>query len=353
MPPDLAGRVVLHDGQATFVLATKPRPPTAGRSCLPSATSASCNWPPAPFARASSFFCGGPGSNPNDLDRVLIGGGFGNFIRRSNAQRIGLLPSRDRAPSRSVTWATRRWPAPGWRPYRGEPARGRAACPPNRARRSLARRRVSSRVRRGDDLSGGVGASGFSTIADAGRAGGAAIGSFRAFLLRNCRFLPIIPFPLLAFDGFEPISPHRDQFVLGSTVNPLAEHVTRGWPCQTTGWTFARWTAPYLPARLAGVVSSHCAGISRIVFAGRREEQGGESRARLLSDSDLSANASMSTGTALRPTLRIFPSGVVGANRTNAPISHTLATYVETFVSVRCGDPLRHLFLLLGWDFNY
>jgi uncharacterized 2Fe-2S/4Fe-4S cluster protein (DUF4445 family) len=26
------------------------------------------------------------------LHRVLIGGGFGNFIRRSNAQRIGLLP---------------------------------------------------------------------------------------------------------------------------------------------------------------------------------------------------------------------------------------------------------------------
>jgi uncharacterized 2Fe-2S/4Fe-4S cluster protein (DUF4445 family) len=32
------------------------------------------------------------GLEPADLDRVLIGGGFGNFIRRSNAQRIGLLP---------------------------------------------------------------------------------------------------------------------------------------------------------------------------------------------------------------------------------------------------------------------
>jgi uncharacterized 2Fe-2S/4Fe-4S cluster protein (DUF4445 family) len=29
----------------------------------------------------------------NDIDRVLIAGGFGNFIRRSNAQRIGLLPT--------------------------------------------------------------------------------------------------------------------------------------------------------------------------------------------------------------------------------------------------------------------
>ena len=32
------------------------------------------------------------GLQPTDLAAVLIAGGFGNFIRRSNAQRIGLLP---------------------------------------------------------------------------------------------------------------------------------------------------------------------------------------------------------------------------------------------------------------------
>lgn len=32
------------------------------------------------------------GLRPEDLDSVLVAGGFGNFIRRSNAQRIGLLP---------------------------------------------------------------------------------------------------------------------------------------------------------------------------------------------------------------------------------------------------------------------
>ena len=32
------------------------------------------------------------GLRPADLDRVLLAGGFGNYIRRSNAQRIGLLP---------------------------------------------------------------------------------------------------------------------------------------------------------------------------------------------------------------------------------------------------------------------
>jgi uncharacterized 2Fe-2S/4Fe-4S cluster protein (DUF4445 family) len=32
------------------------------------------------------------GLRPADLRHVLVGGGFGNFVRRSNAQRIGLLP---------------------------------------------------------------------------------------------------------------------------------------------------------------------------------------------------------------------------------------------------------------------
>jgi len=32
------------------------------------------------------------GLTPADLDSVLLAGGFGNFIRRNNARRIGLLP---------------------------------------------------------------------------------------------------------------------------------------------------------------------------------------------------------------------------------------------------------------------
>jgi len=32
------------------------------------------------------------GLAPNDLEEVLLAGGFGNFVRRSNARRIGLLP---------------------------------------------------------------------------------------------------------------------------------------------------------------------------------------------------------------------------------------------------------------------
>ena len=37
--------------------------------------------------------CKQAGLRTSDLKRVLIAGGFGSFIRRSNAQRIGLLPT--------------------------------------------------------------------------------------------------------------------------------------------------------------------------------------------------------------------------------------------------------------------
>ena len=62
--PDLAERIVMHEKQTAFLLASESE---IGRRpadpCLRSATSASCNWPRAPFARASSSSCTGPGSS--------------------------------------------------------------------------------------------------------------------------------------------------------------------------------------------------------------------------------------------------------------------------------------------------
>ena len=89
---DLAGRVVRHDGQAAFQLAGASE--TAhGRPILLTQRD----------LRELQLACGAiragidlllrrHGLRPEDLDRVYVGGGFGNFIRRSNAQRIGLLP---------------------------------------------------------------------------------------------------------------------------------------------------------------------------------------------------------------------------------------------------------------------
>ena len=52
---------------------------------------ANCNSPPR-IRAGIGILLKGAGLKPGDLDAVLIAGGFGNFIRRSNAQRIGLLP---------------------------------------------------------------------------------------------------------------------------------------------------------------------------------------------------------------------------------------------------------------------
>ena len=68
--------------------------------------------------RASPSCCEQAGLEPHDLERVLVGGGFGNFIRRSNAQRIGLLAAAASSIAGFAIRATRRWPARGWRPCR-------------------------------------------------------------------------------------------------------------------------------------------------------------------------------------------------------------------------------------------
>jgi uncharacterized 2Fe-2S/4Fe-4S cluster protein (DUF4445 family) len=43
--------------------------------------------------------CGEFGLQPNEVSQVLLAGGFGNFIRRSSAKRIGLLPN---TPNRQI-----------------------------------------------------------------------------------------------------------------------------------------------------------------------------------------------------------------------------------------------------------
>ena len=68
------------------------------------------------------------GLKPCELDRVLVAGGFGNFIRRSNAQRIGLLPWR--LEHRRIRYqGNTSLAGAGWRPFRGVPGRGRRVGP--------------------------------------------------------------------------------------------------------------------------------------------------------------------------------------------------------------------------------
>ena len=87
----------------------------------------------------------GAGSSRTTCERVLIGGGFGNFIRRSNAQRIGLLPCE--IEHRRIRYMGNTSLAGARLAALSRRARqtGRRTRPPHRARRSLDRRGVSAR----------------------------------------------------------------------------------------------------------------------------------------------------------------------------------------------------------------
>jgi uncharacterized 2Fe-2S/4Fe-4S cluster protein (DUF4445 family) len=93
VPPDLAERIVLQDGRASFVLAS-PEESADGRPIvLTQRDIRELQLATGAIRAGIVILLQRAGLEPIDLDRILMGGGFGNFIRRSNAQRIGLLPS--------------------------------------------------------------------------------------------------------------------------------------------------------------------------------------------------------------------------------------------------------------------
>jgi uncharacterized 2Fe-2S/4Fe-4S cluster protein (DUF4445 family) len=97
-PADLAERLVANSKEVSFVLASADesagrRPIALGQRDLRELQLA------AGAIRAGIvLLLRRAGLEPSDLDRVYLGGGFGNFIRRANAQRIGLLPQRIEHP---------------------------------------------------------------------------------------------------------------------------------------------------------------------------------------------------------------------------------------------------------------
>ncbi len=90
--PDLAERLVQHEGHAAFTLAAAAE--TGDRPILLTQRDFRELQLAAGAIRAGvAVLLRQSGVQPKDLRRVLIAGGFGNFIRRNNAQRIGLLPA--------------------------------------------------------------------------------------------------------------------------------------------------------------------------------------------------------------------------------------------------------------------
>lgn len=92
VPSDLSRRIVAHKKGLAFVLAEESE--TAGdRPILVTQRDfRELQLATGAIRAGVTILLKRAGVKPEELDRVLIAGGFGNFIRRSNAQRIGLLP---------------------------------------------------------------------------------------------------------------------------------------------------------------------------------------------------------------------------------------------------------------------
>ncbi len=91
-PPDLAGRLVMHDRKPAFRLAAEDETADRRPIVLTQQDIRELQLAAGAIRAGVVILLRRAGLDPADLDRVLIGGGFGNFIRRDNAQRIGLLP---------------------------------------------------------------------------------------------------------------------------------------------------------------------------------------------------------------------------------------------------------------------
>ncbi len=122
MPADLRRRLVAAHGKPAFLLADAADTASGKPILLTQQDVRELQLASGAIRAGMEILLRRGGLAPTDLDAVLIAGGFGNYVRRSNAQRIGLLPPADSAASGYATRATRRWPAPGWRPFRTGPA---------------------------------------------------------------------------------------------------------------------------------------------------------------------------------------------------------------------------------------
>jgi uncharacterized 2Fe-2S/4Fe-4S cluster protein (DUF4445 family) len=90
---DLARRVVTRDNQPAFLLADAGEAAGGTPILLTQRDFRELQLAAGAIRAGIGILLAREGLTPADLDQVLVGGGFGNFIRRSNAQRIGLLPT--------------------------------------------------------------------------------------------------------------------------------------------------------------------------------------------------------------------------------------------------------------------
>jgi uncharacterized 2Fe-2S/4Fe-4S cluster protein (DUF4445 family) len=90
--PDLARRLTLVDDKPAFVLASEVESGHGRPIALTQRDFRELQLATGAIRSGIAILLRRNGIEPTGLDGVLIAGGFGNFIRRSNAQRIGLMP---------------------------------------------------------------------------------------------------------------------------------------------------------------------------------------------------------------------------------------------------------------------
>jgi uncharacterized 2Fe-2S/4Fe-4S cluster protein (DUF4445 family) len=92
--PDLRQRIVLHNGKLAFLLVPEEESATGKALVITQWDFRELQLATGAIRAGIGILLNHAGLKPQDLKEVFIAGGFGNFIRRSNAQRIGLLPGR-------------------------------------------------------------------------------------------------------------------------------------------------------------------------------------------------------------------------------------------------------------------
>jgi uncharacterized 2Fe-2S/4Fe-4S cluster protein (DUF4445 family) len=91
--PDLRRRVVLYEGKAAFLLASEEESATGRPLVVTQRDFRELQLASGAIRAGIAILLNRAGLKPEDLNAVFIAGGFGNFIRRNNAQRMGLLPT--------------------------------------------------------------------------------------------------------------------------------------------------------------------------------------------------------------------------------------------------------------------
>jgi len=90
--PDLARRIEFCDRQVSFVLADEDAATGGKKVALTQRDVREVQLASGAIRAGIELLLKRHGLKPTDLDRVLLAGGFGNYIRRGNARRMGLLP---------------------------------------------------------------------------------------------------------------------------------------------------------------------------------------------------------------------------------------------------------------------